>query len=159
MEHVQIAAGRPFPHHDHLPSTHFRSPIPPFCSADGTKAIIVQYTRDDDNDGVLSGPGQILYSADGGRNFAVTNAPYRYYIRVDCDADFIMCAVTPNMDPNYDPALMQTSCDGGQSWSEVPGAARGWYDAKVNADGGMMFATDDTWQQTHYVWSYPLRVV
>lgn len=69
-----------------------------------------------------------------------------------------MCAAAANGDINYNPVLSVNSCEGGRTWFESQ-PAKGWSSVFVAADGGTMYAVDDTFQQTKYVWSFPLAVV
>ncbi len=123
-------------------------------SLDGTKMIFTQF---EDSDPPYYGPGFIWYSDDGGQTFEKTNVPRGYYLGIDCDAAFKMCAAGRNGDLNYDPVLMQTSCDGGRTWSEDPGEERYWTQVKVNADGGYMYSADDN-NGDSWIYSFPLPV-
>lgn len=126
-------------------------------SPDGQQAVYTQFENDEDGAGTLL-PGFINYSTDGGQTFQKAATPYRrFYYGISCDAAFKMCAAGVNMNSNYGSVPMQTSCDGGRTWSLDPGPVRGWKDVKVNADGGLMYAVEDS-GPTRYVWSYPLPV-
>lgn len=127
-------------------------------SADGSKMVLAQ-ADDFGDDGSLSLPGLIYYSDDGGATFKRTNAPRGYYYSIDCDASFKMCAAAASSNVIGDPVLAVTSCDGGRTWFENPGPKQNWNAVKVNADGGMMYATTGTSTEPKYVWSFPLPTV
>lgn len=126
-------------------------------SSDGSTMVLSQYENwGMDNNGYDL--GTIYHSDDGGATFTATGAPLRYYYGVVCDAAMMNCLASASSDENYDPVLAVQSCTGGRSWYENPGPAKEWYAIKIDADGRTMWAGDNTWQQTKYIWSFPLPV-
>jgi len=126
-------------------------------SLDGTKMIIAQYDSMIGTGPDIDGPGFLWYSHDGGQTFEKSTAPRSYKFQVACDAAFKVCAVGNNMDMDFNPVPMLTSCDGGRTWSENAGDKAYWNCIKVSADGGSMFAGDDDFRS--FIYSYPLPVV
>lgn len=80
-------------------------------------------------------------------HFQVTNVPRGHFFQpatVSCDAEFKICAFARNWNDNYDCNMLVTSCDGGKTWSENPDREDCWTDVKVNADGGLIYATGES---------------
>jgi hypothetical protein len=126
-------------------------------SRDGTKMIIAQCDSLVGAGPTIDGPGFLWYSHDGGQTFEKSTAPRSYKFQVACDAAFEVCAVGNNMDVDYNPPHMLTSCDGGRIWSENAGDKAYWNCVKVSADGGSMYTGDDDLRS--YIYSYPQPVV
>ena len=83
--------------------------------------------------------GSVWYSLDGGNSWTQSDAPLGPYGGVACDPAVKHCAAAPYGNPNWDEAMMATSCDGGLSWTSSP-PLNYWGGVTVDADGGRMVA-------------------